>query len=676
VGDVITGARAFGAALFSVSFVFGSCAAVLAAPPVEAFGSLPTVTSARLSPDGKHLAVIGPVGGHNAVTVFALDTPTATPMRAAFPDAEAVGIKWANNVRLIVVFKMNIKRPGVDRIDVWERAISVAIDGGKAVVLMHDAPFYTDYYGTTDTAAIVDQDPADPDTVYMVAYESDAEREAKKYDKSAFESDRNVQTEKWTNDVYTLNYFKVNVTTGESEIVNLGTPETIEYITDGKGHILGRIDRTDDLKDHYYVGNREVATFDARGGDVLRIRGLSPDGTTLAATSYANGNTYGLFTYQFGAPSVGAPLFVDPDHDIEGIADDEWSGRVAGVAWAVDKFEYKYFDLAVEHVKERVEQALPGQSVAVVSKDNAENNFVMVAAGAQNPSTYYLFDAKAGQLSIVAPTYPGLTSADLGPQRTYVYKSKDGTQISAYLTLPPGKAAKDLPTVILPHGGPAERDALGFDWWPQFLASRGYAVLQPNFRGSNGYGVKFRDAGDGEWAGKVLEDINGGAEQLVKDGIADPKRMCIVGASYGGYVALAAATFTPDVYACAVSYAGLSDLKRTLDRTVRDYGEHSQDLSIWEKRMGATVFETDKLAAISPAIHAAQVKAPVLLIHSDKDVTVYLEQSTEEQDALQSAGKSVELIKLEGDDHYLHQSTTRIQMLKAIETFLAAHIGT
>ena len=123
------------------------------------------------------------MGGHNAVTVFALDTPTATPMRAAFPDAEAVGIKWANNVRLIVVFKMNIKRPGVDRIDVWERAISVAIDGGKAVVLMHDAPFYTDYYGTTDTAAIVDQDPADPDTVYMVTYKSDAEREAKKYDK-------------------------------------------------------------------------------------------------------------------------------------------------------------------------------------------------------------------------------------------------------------------------------------------------------------------------------------------------------------------------------------------------------------------------------------------------------------------------------------------------------------
>lgn len=647
---------------------------VHAAPPAEVFGALPTVSSARLSPDGKHLALIGPADGRDAVTVFTLDAPNAKPQRAAFPDAEAVGIKWANNNRLICIFKANIKRHGVNRIDQWVRAISVAMDGSPAVVLMHDTPFYADYYGTTETAAIVDQDPADLDHVYMVAYESDAEREAKKYDRSAFSSDQEIQSEKWTNDTYTLNYFKVNVNTGETELINLGTPETIEYITDGQGHIMGRIDRTSDLKDHYYVGNREAATFDAHGGSHLVIRGISPDGTALVATAFV-GNTRGLYSYQFGAPSVGAPLFVDPDHDVEGVLYDESTGRVAGVSWATDKFEYKYFDPAMEHVKERIEKALPGQSVQIESRDKAGVNYVVEASSAQSPSTFYLFDSKAGQLSLVASAYPSLTATDLGPQRAYVYASKDGTQIQAYLTLPPGRPEKGLPTVVMPHGGPEDRDALRFDFWAQFLASRGYAVLQPNFRGSSGYGAKFRDAGDGEWAGKVLEDINGGAQQLVKDGIADPKRICIVGASYGGYAALAAATFTPDQYACAVSYAGLSDLKRDLERTVQDYGEHSQALSIWEKRMGATRFDVGKLDAISPAAHAAQVKAPILLVHSTNDITVRLEQSIEENDALKSAGKTVEFVQLNGDDHYLLEAPTRIQMLKVLETFLAAHIG-
>jgi dipeptidyl aminopeptidase/acylaminoacyl peptidase len=311
----------------------------------------------------------------------------------------------------------------------------------------------------------------------------------------------------------------------------------------------------------------------------------------------------------------------------------------------------------------------------VISRDAAAANYVIQADGPKNPTTYYLFNAKAGQLSIVGTAYPTLTAADLGDERPYVYKSQDGTDIHAYLTLPPGKAPKNLPVVVFPHGGPADRDALGFDWWAQFMASRGYAVLQPNFRGSNGYGVKFRDAGDGQWTGKVLEDINGGLQQLVRDGIADPKRACIVGASYGGYAALAAATFTPNLYACAVSYAGMSDLALDLDHTARDSGDHSQALTIWEKREGASRFEAGKLAAISPASHADQVKAPILLIHSDKDVTVYIEQSEREQSALQSAGKSVQFVKLEGDDHLLRQSAARIQMLKAIEPFLAAHIG-
>jgi dipeptidyl aminopeptidase/acylaminoacyl peptidase len=674
---VIISTRALGAGFLATSLLFSAHAAS-AAPPAEVFGSLPSITSAAISPDGKHLAVIGVVDGRDGVTVFTLDTPDAKPMRAAFPDAEAIGIQWANNNRLICTFKANIKRQSTGRIDVWVRAISVAMDGGNAVVLMHDAPFYADSTGTTDTAAIADMDPADPDHVYIVAYESNmqmAGANTKNFQSLGSEGTP-FSSEKWVNDTYFLNFFKVSVSTGESDIIVRGTPETIRFITDGRGHVVGRIDRTADLMDHYYVGLREVAKYNARAGDKLNIAGIAQDGTSLMAVSYGAGDKRSLFSYQFGSASLGTPYFQDPQYDIRGLYKDDWTGRLSGVSWVDDKVQYRYFDPKVQHIKERIEKALPGQSVEVVSWDQAGQNYVIRADAPKNPQTFYLFTPQTGQLSMVGSAYPSLTAADLGEERAYTYKSKDGTDIHGYLTLPPGKPAKNLPTIILPHGGPEDRDEIHFDWLAQFFASRGYAVLQSNFRGSSGYGAKFRDAGDGQWVTGVLDDINGGTMQLIKDGIADPKRVCVFGWSYGGYAALAAATFTPDIYACAASFAGLSDLQRSLNRTREDYGEYSQALAIWEKRMGASLSESDKLTAQSPAFHADRVKAPILLMHSDKDVTVYLEQSEEERDALERAGKKVEFVKTEGDDHYLLHTATRVQMLKTLEAFLAANIGT
>jgi dipeptidyl aminopeptidase/acylaminoacyl peptidase len=212
---------------------------------------------------------------------------------------------------------------------------------------------------------------------------------------------------------------------------------------------------------------------------------------------------------------------------------------------------------------------------------------------------------------------------------------------------------------------------MDFDWWAQFMASRGYAVLQPNFRGSSGYGWNFVQAGDGEWAGKVQNDVQDGVKKLIADGIADPKRICIVGASYGGYMALAGATFSPDLYACAVSFAGLSDLNRML---YTGTSFESESVSVWKRRIGADV-DSSKLDTASPANFASQVKIPILLLHSDKDTTVPIEQSQIEEDALKRAGKQVEFVTLEGDDHQLEYSATRIKLLKEVERFLAAHIG-
>jgi dipeptidyl aminopeptidase/acylaminoacyl peptidase len=181
--------------------------------------------------------------------------------------------------------------------------------------------------------------------------------------------------------------------------------------------------------------------------------------------------------------------------------------------------------------------------------------------GPQMPRSYFFLDRTTHKARFIASTYPKLNKDQLGKTKPFPYKARDGLDIPSYLTLPPGKTPKMLPVVILPHGGPRARDEMAFDWQAQFLANRGYAVMQPNFRGSSGYGRRFEEAGYGQWGLKMQDDITDGVRKLIADGIADPKRICIVGGSYGGYAALAGAAFTPDLYACAVSWAGISTSK-------------------------------------------------------------------------------------------------------------------
>ncbi|MBV9693956.1 MAG: S9 family peptidase, partial [Alphaproteobacteria bacterium] len=203
---------------------------------------------------------------------------------------------------------------------------------------------------------------------------------------------------------------------------------------------------------------------------------------------------------------------------------------------------------------------------------------------------------------------------------------------------------------------------------------RGYAVLQPNFRGSIGYGVAFRNAGYGQWGRKMQDDITDGVKKLIADGIADPKKVCIVGGSYGGYAALAGATFTPDLYACAVSYAGIADVRSILGMA-RGAGADSSAMHFWEDRVGVSYADSAALEAISPAFHAQNVRAPVLLLHSNMDTVVPIQQSERELNALQAAGKQVRFVRLEGSDHTLDHADARTTVLREIESFLAAHIG-
>jgi len=257
------------------------------------------------------------------------------------------------------------------------------------------------------------------------------------------------------------------------------------------------------------------------------------------------------------------------------------------------------------------------------------------------------------------------------------YQARDGLSIQAILTLPPGynqDTDPPLPAIVMPHGGPAAYDRFDFDWMAQYFANRGYAVLQPNFRGSTGFGLAFERAGDGEWGGKMQDDITDGVKALASSNYIDPNRVCIAGASYGGYAALAGAVFTPELYECVVAIAPVADLNRMLRDERRQSGKDHWVISYWENVMSDGDARRQKLDSISPVKFAENVQAPVLLLHGDDDTVVPFSQSKAMERALKRADKSVELVRLKGEDHWLSVADTRLQTLRAMDRFMSEHL--
>jgi len=287
------------------------------------------------------------------------------------------------------------------------------------------------------------------------------------------------------------------------------------------------------------------------------------------------------------------------------------------------------------------------------------------------PGTWQFVDFATGQANPVAEMYPGIPSDMVGPVKMFSYKAADGLDMEGVLTLPPGGSGKNLPVVVLPHGGPESLDDLGFDTWAQVFAARGYAVFQPNFRGSAGYGVEFRNAGFGQWGRKMQTDISDGLAALVAEGIVDPKRACIVGASYGGYAALAGVTVQQGLYRCAASYSGVSDPADMLLQGARD-GASKASRRYWNSYLGSSS-PSEIPKDISPRALAERADAPILLVHGMKDTVVSPDQSRDMASALRRAGKPVEYIELKDEDHWLSRSATRLQWFKAMVEFVQKH---
>lgn len=660
--------RVFAAVLAAVLICAGATSAY-ALPPVAAFGSLPFLAQPQLSPDGKHFAGIQDLDGKPAAVIYTVGS--SDPPQVFASDNWLVShVTWAKNDRLIMFTKTVHEVPlgGDAELYTWYRALSLQVGGSDWTQLFGRN---NDSVGlNSSTAQIVDKDLADPDNVLIPLWTRPKD--------ARFDNDPSTEHMGGYSD-YRLSIYKVDVHTGRATVLQDGSKMNGYWFTDGLGNVVGRVDQTrTPLVDHLnlYDGSswRKVRDFDAREDFGANVYGLTYDGKSLAIAAVSAAGRDNVVRLERDTGATGATLFEDPTYDVTQVLRDDWTGRVIGAAVLKDTMTFVYFDPAREALQRGIEQVFPGLAAAAVSVTLDGKEAIVAAESPQQPRTFYFLDRDTHKATKIVSEYPGLNAADLGEMKPYPYKARDGLDIPAYLTLPPGKSGKNLPLVVMPHGGPDSRDAMHFDWWAQFLANRGYAVFQPNYRGSKGYGRAFNAAGFHQWGLKMQDDISDGVKKLIADGIVDPKRVCIVGASYGGYAALAGATFSPELYACAASFAGVSNLNGMLDMETRVHGKNSQTMSFWHSRIGSEADST-QLDATSPALHADQVRAPILLMHGRLDTTVPILQSEQERDALTRAGKKVELVTFDSDDHYFSLADTRIRMLTELERFLKENIG-
>lgn len=369
----------------------------------------------------------------------------------------------------------------------------------------------------------------------------------------------------------------------------------------------------------------------------------------------------GLYRIDLASLAREEELFALPGYDVDVAILDRPGERVLGVRYVDTKLRTHWLDAEMAGYQTGLETALR-RDVLIGATSAGRKRMVIHATSADRPTSYYVFNAATRELKPLGSENPDLGAEPLSPVRTISYRSRDGLDLQAILTLPKGREARNLPVIIMPHGGPAARDSENFDWWSQFLADRGYAVIQPNYRGSTGLGAKLRDAGQGEWGRKMQDDVDDALAWAASEGIVDPRRACIVGGSFGGYMAMRAAGRNPDLYRCAVSYAGVSDL----DRMVRFSRQFYDGLAMRNYLLEGA----PELAEVSPISTPEAVGIPILLVHGKRDLRVPVAQSREFADALRGVGKEVTYIEQPLGDHHFSRQEDRLQFLQTMESFL------
>jgi len=479
--------------------------------------------------------------------------------------------------------------------------------------------------------------------------------------------------------------FKVDVGTGKGDIVEPASTSVWDWWLDLDGKPVVRVEVSSGSLRFYRreTNERWKKYYSVRLRELKEQNEYEPVGASDQPNKFyvlarpEGAQRRGIYLYDLTNENFGAPIVDNPQFDI-------FSASISRDGKGVARFCYLAHVRVCESSDAKINTQMKAlrkyfkDSANVYVVDNSDDNQVLLlyVEGPSDPPAYYQYSVDKHEITLVGMVQQAMANK-LMPTATLVeYTARDGVKLSGYLTRPPGaESATRLPLVVMPHGGPEARDHLTFDLYVQYLASRGYAVFQPNFRGSDGFGRSFIESGYGEWGRKMQNDIDDGLEQLVDSGVADPTRVCIVGASYGGYAALAGATLTPDLYRCAVSISGVGDLADFLKSRRKKHGSNSELYSYWMKQIGDPERDAERIAAVSPVTHIDKIKTPILLVHGDADEIVPYAQSRELKKLLDKSGRKTDLITLEDEGHSGWSDENERRVLEAVGEFVMTRLG-
>ena len=638
--------------LIAVGFIVFGAGLSHAAPTLSDYAARPEFRALDLSPDGEAVSFVRVVGGDEFLCVYDIEN-RSQKCYANLGDLRADRTRFLSEKTILLVATERTRvfsyRGRFDQ----STPFVANIETGEVDLLFRRA---TELHpAQAGLGRIIGVDP-DVEHVYMPAYNN---------------------TNKPEYDV-----FSVSVDDGRGRRILRGTRDTTDWIVDAEGEAVAR-ENYDDDDSEYSVdvpdgnGWRQIFQREQHLRSIY-LNGITPDGGHLVFVNTIDDETAdGVYYMSRENGAISGPFYVQPGHDIDAVILDD-NLVFEGVQYSGITPSYFFLDETLNDTLDAIVAQLPEVNVEYVGRSDDGARIVLRLSGLNYAGDYIVYDIPSRSVVLSLPQRRWIAAEDLAQSAAIEYPSRDGLKISAVVTWPAGTDVTNppvLPTIVLPHGGPQVYDQLGYNYLPQALANQGYMVLQPNFRGSSGHGWAFTRAGHGEWGRAMQDDITDGVNLLVDEGWIDPERVCIVGWSYGGYAALAGGAFTPDLYKCVVSIAGVADLRDMLTHVSHGPGYDSQSYRVWVERFGQDGTDRTDLAPISPYEHAEAFRAPVLLLHGGDDFIVPDRQSRRMEDALKDAGADVRMRIFRGQNHSIMEEDAREEVLQEIVDFVNEHIG-
>ncbi|MDH5304787.1 MAG: alpha/beta fold hydrolase [Gammaproteobacteria bacterium] len=630
-----------------------------AEPSLEVYGALPTVQNVAVSPNGEYVAYRSVANGTDIVRVVSLREKKAVsgaevadvkPRDVFFVNNEQVLFRVADN-RRVERFRGHLEVSSVFALDIATGNVRQLLTPGDGVV----------YPGQTGLGRIVGIAP-DGKSVFMPAYYGEPTIVMSQYVAPPFALLR-VALEGL----------------GKPTRTKAGTTATEDFFVDAEGEAIAMEEFDATRNVHSVLALQDGSWQEVFHEDTnLKARsfvGLTQDRSKLVVldTSDATGRT-AYFTMSLTTGEFDGPIYGRDDADVEAVLTDP-QRVVHGVRYSGFTPSYHFFDAELEQRVKDIQGAFEGYAVHLVDWSPDWQHLVVLVEGSESSGDYFLF-SKGQEPRYLTARRPDITAEDVHAIGRVSFTARDGMRIPSLITIPRDRIAdmKNLPAVVMPHGGPASHDEIGFDYWAQALANEGYLVIMPQFRGSSGFGAAHKAAGYGEWGRKMQDDISDAVAFFASRGMIDPERVCIAGGSYGGYAALAGGAFTPDLYRCVVSINGIGDLDAFRNWVRSEQGRSSEALAYWELQIGKDTYTAADARAASPEFSVASFAAPVLLIHAKSDQVVPVSQSQSMYRALEKAGKNAKLVELDGDDHFLSFGETRTQALISAVEFIRSHL--